>query len=272
MRIVILGSAAALVLAGFACSTFSADAVDPPAADAAAPDAPALVEASADGASDAASPDFGCPDAIVSADLSAPLASPFTTNVADPSFESLAEDGGAFGRFTIAAPDGGGVPGSKRYFLQIPTTAQHVCASVRVRVVQAPPQGMFLGEMAAVVHDQAGGYGLGGVEVIGAILSAFAGWVTADGGGPRSPAVNEPVNVANWHVARIDMDRVGDAPWKTTTIAIDGHTVVSNVESFPEGGAFSGGQLGFGPQPLTSMDASAAPIVIDYADFRFAQK
>jgi hypothetical protein len=58
----------------------------------------------------------------------------------------------------------------------------------------------------------------------------------------------------------------------TSTLACDAKAVITNVASFPEGGTFKSGDIGFGPQPFTNMVGSSPPIVIDYADFRFAQK
>lgn len=134
MRLFIFGSSATVVVAAVACSAFSSSLNQDSSIDASVETAPSRGDGDTTKGADAQTPDLGCPDATITADfVVSPLRSPFTRGSTSTSFESLIEDGGPFGRFTIEGPEAGAdasiIPDSQEYRLEIAQSAQHLCCS-----------------------------------------------------------------------------------------------------------------------------------------------
>jgi hypothetical protein len=142
----------------------------------------------------------------------------------------------------------------------------HVCISARIRVVQAPPSGVFVNDLYAIANS-ATDFGVGGLRHVGPVAQAMSTY-RQDGGETETARVPLMFDAA-WHVVRVELDR-GDAGEWLASVTLDGKAATTNTLAFPPGQTPLSGGLVFGPgvlNPLQEGGAGAAAVT-DYADVR----
>ena len=277
-----------------ACTSFTTDAaVDPPVSDAGA-------DVSDAGDAAAPGPQEGC-DAPTLTDFSAPLEAPFSHDGAPLPFEPMTEGKLSFGRFTFALTDGAGGGGAgdggapdggpaddggaleggandgatvvdRSYFLAINEASTFACVSARTRVLVPPPSVVDVSLLSMLAPSRGStAYGFTALLVTGTAESVLAGWRTEKEESPVNRVFLTSIKVNDWQVTRLELRRVGVFGWRAN-VFVNGQLVLDDADAFPRATLTAGGSVAIGPSLASSnVPRPAPPVVVDYADLRFAQ-
>ena len=94
---------------------------------------------------------------ISGARLKAPSNYQLSATTFVPHYAALADDAGAFGRFTQAFNASGSDAVGQLYDVPFATSTQVLCVSARIRTSQLPPTDVVVRELAGIVYTQNGG-------------------------------------------------------------------------------------------------------------------